>query len=125
MEKIPAPAKGLSRILLACRYSFCGIICAWRDESAFRQICALFLLVIAGALLFARNWHDCWLLVLPAWICLIVELINTAIENVVDLVTDQWHPLAKKAKDLGSAAQFCSQALLVAVWVSYFAYNLF
>lgn len=120
-EIIPAPAKGFKRILLACLYSFHGFRAAWKEEAAFRQIFLMFCLAMAGALIFTESWTGRILLILPAWICVIVELLNTAIENVVDLYTDKWHPLAKKAKDLGSAAQLASQLLLLFVWGSYFA----
>ena len=48
-----------------------------------------------------------------------VELLNSAIENVVDRISLEWHPLAKKAKDMGSAAQFTAQLFLAAVWGGY------
>ena len=56
---------------------------------------------------------------MPLVLCLLVELLNSAIENVVDRVSLEWHPLAKKAKDMGSAAQFTAQLFLAAVWVTY------
>ena len=59
------------------------------------------------------------LLAVPLVFCLLVELLNSAIENVVDRVSLEWHPLAKKAKDMGSAAQFTAQIFLAAVWVTY------
>lgn len=118
---IQHPAKGIARILRAISYSFSGMTNAFKDEAAFRQICALFIICVVCAFYFAGTWSELILLILPAWICIIVELLNTAIENIVDLVTDKWHPLAKKAKDMGSAAQFASQLLLIIVWISYFA----
>ena len=48
-----------------------------------------------------------------------MELLNSAIENVVDRISLEWHPLAKKAKDMGSAAQFTAQLFLAAVWGGY------
>ena len=55
----------------------------------------------------------------PLVLCLLVELLNSAIENVVDRISLEWHPLAKKAKDMGSAAQFTAQLFLAAVWGGY------
>ena len=58
-------------------------------------------------------------LAVPLVLCLLVELLNSAIENVVDRISLEWHPLAKKAKDMGSAAQFTAQLFLAAVWATY------
>lgn len=90
--------RGLVRLLNATRYSLAGYKAAWQDEEAFRQIC---------------------LLAVPLVFCLLVELLNSAIENVVDRISLEWHPLAKKAKDMGSAAQFTAQLFLAAVWGGY------
>lgn len=90
--------RGLVRLLNATRYSLAGYKAAWQDEEAFRQIC---------------------LLAVPLVLCLLVELLNSAIENVVDRISLEWHPLAKKAKDMGSAAQFTAQLFLAAVWGGY------
>ena len=106
--------RGLVRLLNATRYSLAGYKAAWQDEEAFRQIC---LLAVIG--LPARDWTESVPLAVPLVLCLLVELLNSAIENVVDRVSLEWHPLAKKAKDMGSAAQFTAQLFLAAVWVTY------
>ena len=100
---IPAPKTGAAHFFAACRYSLSGLRYAW-SESAFRQE------LLAGCLLLPAAW----LLPFPFWqslllsllwlLLLIIELLNSAIEAAVDLVSPQYHPLAKKAKDLGSAA---------------------
>ena len=66
-----------------------------------------------------RDWTESVLLAVPLVLCLLVELLNSAIENVVDRISLEWHPLAKKAKDMGSAAQFTAQLFLAAVWGGY------
>ena len=66
-----------------------------------------------------RDWAESVLLAVPLVLCLLVELLNSAIENVVDRISLEWHPLAKKAKDMGSAAQFTAQLFLAAVWGGY------
>ena len=54
--------------------------------------------------------------ILPIGVSWITELLNSAIENVVDLASPDLHPLAKKAKDMGSAAQFVALTLMLLVW---------
>ena len=110
---------GLTRLRNAVRYSLEGYAAAWRDEEAFRQIALL-----AGAGLplscwLGRDWTESVLLAVPLVFCLLVELLNSAIENVVDRISLERHPLAKKAKDMGSAAQFTAQLFLTAVWGTY------
>ena len=97
--------RGLVRLLNATRYSLAGYKAAWQDEEAFRQIC---LLAVIGLPL-----------AVPLVLCLLVELLNSAIENVVDRMSLEWNPLGKKAKDMGSAAQFTAQLFLAAVWGGY------
>ena len=110
---------GLVRLRNALHYSLDGYRAAWRDEQAFRQIVGLCLpgLVLAGLL--CRTWTEGILLILPLILAIVVELCNSAIENVVDRISPEWHPLAKKAKDMGSAAQLTAQLLIAIVWGSY------
>ena len=102
--------RGLVRLLNATRYSLAGYKAAWQDEEAFRQICLLAVIGLPLACWLGRDWTESVLL---------VELLNSAIENVVDRISLEWHPLAKKAKDMGSAAQFTAQLFLAAVWGGY------
>jgi diacylglycerol kinase (ATP) len=91
---------------------------SWQEESSFRKMVLLFVLLIpASFLLPSLTVLERMLLILPLGIGLIVELLNSAIENVVDLVTQEIHPLARKAKDMGSAAQLINIIMLVTVWV--------
>ena len=98
---------GLRRLRNAVIYSLDGYRAAWRDEEAFRQIV---ILLAAG---------------LPLVLCVIVELFNTAVENVVDRISLDMHPLSKKAKDMGSAAQFTAQLFLAFVWGGYLLVRFF
>lgn len=109
--------------LKACSYSLSGLRVAFQEEIAFRQILSWLALAFILSICLGENWVEITLLLLPPCISLIVELINTSIENVVDLVQPEWHPLAKKAKDTASAAQFLSQLLSVAVWLSFIWYK--
>lgn len=108
---------GLKRIFSAFGYSMAGFKAAWRSEHAFRQ--ELFVVVIATIAAF--------LLPVPVWqkllliavfvLVLIVELINSAIEAVVDRVSLERNPLSKNAKDFGSAAVLLTLMLAVATWL--------
>ncbi len=98
--------------------SLCGLLASWQEESSFRKMVMLFVLLIPASFLIpSLTVLERMLLILPLGIGLIVELLNSAIENVVDLVTQEIHPLARKAKDMGSAAQLINIIMLVAVWV--------
>lgn len=106
----------MKRLLRAAAFSWRGITAAWRDEPAFRQeICAAILL---SALAF---WLDIGggaraLLIGAVLLVPLVELLNTALEAAVDLVSEERSPLAAKAKDCGSAAVFFAVVLAAAVW---------
>ncbi|RAX52050.1 diacylglycerol kinase [Helicobacter sp. 16-1353] len=111
--------KGLSRIYNALFYSLDGIKAAWVDEVAFRQIAVMAVIFIPIGIFLGESWIEKILLVLPCVLCLVVELINSAIENIVDLISLEINPLAKKAKDMGSAMQFIMCLFFVFVWISY------
>lgn len=108
----------MKRIWNACLSSLAGFCFAWKDETAFRQeiILTAFLLPTAAAL--AADGIHLALLVLPVFLVLIAELLNTAIEAAVDRTGKDIHPLAKKAKDTASAAVFVALITLVAVWAA-------
>ena len=108
--------QGLGRILNAFRYSCSGFASAWLDEAAFRQVLGFGLVFIILALYFGDGFVEKILLILPCFLCIIVELINSAIENAVDFTSTKIHPLAKKAKDMGSAAQLVCIALFFIIW---------
>ena len=116
---------GLRRLRNAVIYSLDGYQAAWRDEEAFRQIVILLAAGIPLAFLLGRNWAETVLLVLPLVLCVIVKLFNTAVENVVDRISLDMHPLSKKAKDMGSAAQFTAQLFLAFVWGGYLLVRFF
>ncbi len=111
--------RGLARLYHAVLNSLDGWRAAWKDEEAFRQITLGAALGSALALYLGTTWTERILLILPLVLCLLVELLNSAIENTVDRISTEWHPLAKKAKDMGSAAQFTAQIFLALVWGSY------
>ena len=107
---------GLKRIVRATGFSLVGLRTAWRHESAFRQECGLALVLVPSALWLAETWTQAALLIAATGLVLVVELLNSAIEAVVDRLGDEWHELAGRAKDMGSAAVFVSLVLLAATW---------
>lgn len=108
---------GVRRLLNAFGYSLDGLRAAFRHEDAFRQLSLLALLLVPLALFvvdaspLARA-----LLVASSIATLIIELLNSAIEAAVDHTSLERHPLAKRAKDMGSAAQLLGLVNLLLVW---------
>ncbi len=99
------------------QYAIDGLIHAFKTESSFRlELLAAFFIIPAIFLLDFELWQKATLLC-TAFIVLIVELLNSAIENVVDLVTKEIHPLAKNAKDIGATAVMFSITLHLLCWV--------
>ncbi len=109
--------QGLRRIIKAGQYSLQGFKAAWQHEAAFQQELILAVLLLPLALYLGDNGLERALLVASVLLVLVVELLNSALENVVDRFGDEYHVLAGRAKDLGSAAVFMSLSLLVCVWV--------
>lgn len=107
---------GLRRIFLATRYSAQGFVHAWRHEAAFRQELALCAVLMPLAFWLGRTPVEELLLVGSCFLVLIVELLNSAIEAVVDRVGSEHHELSGRAKDLGSAAVFLSLLFVAIVW---------
>lgn len=108
---------GLKRIRLAGVYAFNGIVAAYRHEAAFRQELILAALCIPVALVLDLARTERVLLIMVVVIVLIAELINSAIEAVVDRIGAEHHELSGRAKDLGSAAVLVSLALWAYVWI--------
>ena len=108
---------GLRRVVLACRYSWQGFVHSWREEAAFRQEVALAVVVVPAGIVLGGSGVERVLLILPMVLILIVELLNSAIEAVVDRSGTERHPLAGMAKDMGSAAVMLSFGLLGLVWL--------
>jgi diacylglycerol kinase (ATP) len=109
---------GLDRIVHAAGYSWSGLKAAYRNESAFRQEVWLAALLVPAAFWVGRNWIEVSLLAGVALIVLVVELLNSAVEAVVDRVSFELHDLSKRAKDFGSAAVLVSLLLCTGVWLA-------
>jgi len=116
-DKSPHKGKtGLKRILNACVYSIAGLRAAMQHEAAFRQEVLLAVLLVPAALLMPVSAAGKALLVGSVLLVLIVELLNSAIEAVVDRISLEQHELAKRAKDIGSAAVMLALLNVVVVW---------
>ena len=109
--------RGATRILRALGASWRGLVGAFREEAAFRQELAFAVLVIPLGLWLGHTGVERALLIAPALLILIVELVNSAIEATVDRIGFERHALAGLAKDIGSAAVFMSFVLFFAVWL--------
>ena len=107
---------GVKRIFAAFFYSIEGFKSAWRIEHAFRQELVLLVCATVIALALPISARDRLALIGVFVLVLIVELINSAIEAVVDRVSLDRHPLSKNAKDFGSAAVFLALSLALATW---------
>ncbi len=107
---------GIRRVWNALFYSFAGLAAAFRHESAFRQEVLLAAVFLPVALLLDVPLASKALLIASVMLVLIVELLNSAIEAIVDRISLELHPLAKRAKDIGSAAVFLSLLTLALVW---------
>ena len=107
---------GLRRIVNATLFSLAGLRAAWQHEAAFRQELMLAVVLIPAGIWLGRTAVERSLLIGSCLLVLIVELLNSAIEAIVDRVGLEPHPLSGRAKDLGSAAVFVSLALVLVVW---------
>ncbi|AVH49095.1 MULTISPECIES: diacylglycerol kinase [Acinetobacter] len=107
---------GLQRILNATGYSLAGFKAAFQNEAAFRQIILINLLLIPLSFFMPVSRVEQVLMIVVCLLAIIVELINSAIEAVVDRVSMEQHPLSKNAKDMGSAAQFVALAIITLTW---------
>ena len=113
---MPGRTLDFGRIVRATRYSLAGLRSAIRDEAAFRQELILALVLIPVAVWLGDNGIERALMIASLLVVLIVELLNSAIEAVVDRIGTEPHDLSGRAKDLGSAAVFISLIMVPVVW---------
>ena len=117
-------ATGVTRIINATGYSMKGLKSAWINEAAFRQelVLVLALMPLAGWL--GNSLNEILLLICISWLVVIVEVLNSAIEAVVDRIGSAHHELAGRAKDLGAAAACIALALNALGWGALIGRNL-
>jgi len=107
---------GITHGLRAAGIAFQGLRAAWQHEDAFRQEVVIAVFAIPGALFLPVAPLGKVLMIASILLVLIVELINSALEAAVDFTSLDHHPLAKRAKDIASAAVFLSIMNVLAVW---------
>jgi len=108
--------RGIDRLIKAFWYSIDGLKAAWKNEEAFRLEIIAGVFVIPAGLWLGTTATQRALLIGIYLIILVTELINSAIETIVDRLGPEHHPLSGRAKDLGSAAVFISLCAGVIVW---------
>ncbi len=111
-------ATGITRIINAAGYSWLGLKAAYKHESAFRQEVWLAIVLIPLGIYLGETVVDKAMLVVSVLFVLVIELLNSGIESVVDRIGDEPHTLAGRAKDMGSAAVLISLLITLIVWIA-------
>lgn len=109
--------KGFKRIINAFFFSMTGLQKTWQHEEAFRQEVSLFIVSFPLALWLGETPVEKVLLIGSALLVIIVEVLNSAIEAVVDRISPEIHELSGRAKDMGSAAVFLSLTMMFVTWL--------
>lgn len=108
---------GLTRIWHAAGYSLAGLRAGW-GETAFRQEALAAIVLVPLAFWLGQGWVQVALLAGSVLLVMIVELLNTGLEAVVDRVGPEWHELSKRAKDMGSAAVLLALLVAAGIWAA-------
>jgi diacylglycerol kinase (ATP) len=109
--------QGFERLARATRHSIDGLAAGWQ-EPAFRLEAIVAVPLLIAAFWLGQDWVEVSLLAGSVLAVLVVELLNTGLESVVDRIGPQWHALSKRAKDLGSAAVLLSLVICLGIWLS-------
>ena len=109
-------ATGITRIINAAGYSWLGFKAAYKNEAAFRQELWLVIILIPVAIYLGETLLDKAILICSLLFVLVVELLNSAIESVVDRIGEEPHELSGRAKDMGSSAVFLAITITVILW---------
>ena len=117
MKDKPPSKKGLTRIWLALLYSLNALRYAITRETAFQQEACIYVILLIILFFLPLSIPFKCLLFFANTLVLIVEIVNSAIESIVDMKSPDYHDDAKRAKGLGSAAVLISLALAVALWI--------
>lgn len=111
-------ATGIRRLVAATRFSLAGLRSTFKTEAAFRQECWLAIVLVPVAMFLGDDSIEIALMIGSILILMITELLNTAVEIVVDRIGHEFHELSGRAKDAGSAAVLLSLLLVALIWVS-------
>ena len=117
-ETAKPPTKGMLRCFSTMLYSIKGLKAAWKYEESFRQEVAIFVVATPAAIYLGQTLTEIILMIGSVLTLLIVELLNSAIETVVDRVSTEQHELSGRAKDLGSAAVMLCILGAIAIWAA-------
>ena len=109
--------RGFEHLVKATGYSLAGLRAAVKHEEAFRQELLALVIVVPVALWLGKSGIERALLLGSCLLVIVIELVNSAIEAVVDRIGSERNELAGRAKDLGSAAVFCAIVLAIVVWL--------
>lgn len=107
----------IAHIIDALKWSAAGITAAWKNELAFRLQLTVIVLILPFGIWLGRTAAERALLIGACALVLIVELLNSAVETVVDRIGPEYHELSKRAKDMGSAAAFFSMLTAAVIWL--------
>ena len=107
----------IGHIKNAFKYTFAGLETAWKNELAFRGEVVVAIIMVPLGLWLGRSAVEKALLTASILLILLTELLNSALEAVVDRIGPQKHDLSKRAKDMGSAAAFISMITAALVWI--------
>jgi len=110
-------ATGITRIINAAGYSWLGFKAAYKNEAAFRQELWLAIILTPAALYLGETSLEKAILICSLLFVLVVELLNSAIESVVDRIGDEPHELSGRAKDMGSSAVFLAITITLIIWI--------
>lgn len=123
--KLKSDKKGIKKIIAALFFSLSGLKVCFKEEVAFRQI--LFICIVLGsiAVILSRDFIEWVILTLPLFFMIFAEIVNTALEKIIDLVSPDFHPLARDVKDIGSSLQFISLVFMGIIWCGYIILRFF
>jgi len=110
--------RGITRAWHAAKNSWCGIVYAFKEESAFRQELTLFILLTPIALLLSISPLEKCVLITSLLMILVVELLNSSVEAAIDRISFDHHDLSKRAKDFGSAAVMLALLIAAFLWIT-------
>ena len=110
--------RGPKQILAACKWSIQGLVACFKHEASFRLEIYLLIILLPAAIFLAQTPFQLWMLISSMCLVLIIEVLNSSIEAIVDMVCGEtYHELAKRAKDMGSGAVFISQLLVLLTFI--------
>ena len=110
--------RGFARAIHAAKNSWCGLVYAFQEESAFRQELTLIALLTPVAALLPISLLEKSLLISSLILVLVIELLNSSVEAAIDRISFEHHDLSKRAKDFGSAAVMLALLIALLIWLA-------